>query len=123
MTPEEKYEQDLAAWKTRMGITPAMLPGTTEHSEMQEIVMKAADRKLTGEDYCIHCGNGPQPISGMVLITRMDDPYVQPQADDDEDDEDALPAVENRVRACPKCFAIEYQDAEDDRDETQPTTP
>lgn len=44
----------------------------------------------------------------MELITRRDDPYIQPEDDSDEDEEDRLPEVETRVRACPKCWAEEY---------------
>lgn len=114
----DQYESRLAEWMAKHGVTRAVIPGTPEHADAEEMALRAADKKLKGEDYCVLCGHGPQPISGMELITRQDDPYIQPENDSDEDEEDRLPEVETRVRACPKCWAVEYGDEDDDEDET-----
>ncbi len=117
----DEYDQRLAKWMTKHGVGREVIPGTIEHANAEEIALRVADKKLKGEDYCVICGKGPQPISGMELITRMNDPYIQPEDDSDEDEPDELPAVENRVRACPKCWAVEYgnQDEFSDKDDSE----
>jgi glyoxylase-like metal-dependent hydrolase (beta-lactamase superfamily II) len=112
----DDYETRLAEWKTKHGYVAPLGPeSTADEWAAADAAQKAADAKLKGEDYCVLCGHGPQPISGMVLITRRDDPYIQidDSEDEEDDDEDALPKVENRVRACPKCYAIEYGDEDE----------
>ena len=99
----EDYETQLAAWKTKHGFRD--LDPSAEEDEM----LRAADKALKGEDYCVICGNGPQKIAEMCLITRRDDPYIQPE----ESDEDENVQPDNRVRACPKCWAIEYGDEDE----------
>lgn len=109
----DDYEKRLAEWMAKHGVTRAAIPGTIEHADAEEVALRVADKKLKGEDYCVICGNGPQPISGMELITRRDDPYIQPE----EDDKDEFGNADTRVRACPKCWAVEYGDEDELSDE------
>lgn len=113
----DDYDQKLAVWMAKHGVGREVIAGTTEHADAEEMALRVADKKLKGEDYCVICGHGPQPISGMELITRRDDPYIQPEDDSDEDEEDRLPEVETRVRACPKCWAVKYGDEDELSDE------
>ena len=112
----DEYDQRLADWMAKHGVTRAVIVGTREHADAEEIALRCADKKLKGEDYCVVCGHGPQPISGMELITRRDDPYIQLEDAADGDDDD-LPEVKTRVRACPKCWAIEYGEEDELSDE------
>lgn len=100
----DDYEKRLADWMAKQGVGREVIAGTIEHADAEEMALRVADKKSKGEDYCVICGEGPQPISGMELITRRDDPYIQPEESDE--DEDGQP--DNRVRACPKCWKIEY---------------
>lgn len=109
----DDYEKRLAEWMAKHGVGREVIAGTIEHADAEEMALRVADKKLKGEDYCVICGHGPQPISGMELITRRDDPYIQPEDDSDEDEEDRLPEVETRVRACPECWAVEYGDEDE----------
>lgn len=93
-----EYDNKLAEWKAKAGYrTPEQV------DDEQDQATRAADRLRKGDDYCVYCGHGPQPISGMCLVTREDDPYVQ--MEDDDEDEDGLPVV---ARACPKCWQEEH---------------
>ena len=100
----DTYEQKLAEWMARHGVGREVIPGTIEAADAEDMARRVADKKRKGEDYCVVCGEGPQPISGMELITRRDDPYIQPE----EDDKDEFGNADTSVRACPKCWAVEY---------------
>jgi hypothetical protein len=99
------YEERLEKWKLDHG---AQLGDTDE-----DAILRAADKKLPGDSYCVLCGKGPQPISGMVLITYMDDPYKQSDPEEGEDRPDGNPPVAERIRACPECWKEEYGEEEE----------
>lgn len=109
----DDYEKRLAEWMARQGVGREVIAGTVEHGDAEEMAQRVADKKRKGDDYCVICGHGPQPISGMELITRRDDPYIQPE----EDDKDEFGNADTSVRACPKCWAIEYGDEDELSDE------
>lgn len=102
----DDYEARLSAWKKAHGFRDV-----SPEAEANEL-LKASDRTLDGEDYCVLCGKGPQKITDLVLITREDDPYIQP----DFDDQGEVPIAE-RVRACPKCWNQKYVEGDDDFDD------
>lgn len=101
------YEDRLSKWAANHGVVPHQ-PGSIEEAEAKDAALKACDKRMPGDDYCVICGHGPQPISGMMLITRRDDPYTQIDDMDDDGGDDDVAKEENRVRACPKCFEEEY---------------
>jgi hypothetical protein len=98
------YEARLAEWKARAGYREPL-----EESDEADAALVAADRKLPGEDYCVLCGEGPQPISSLVLITHRCDPYIQmDQSGEDEED-----MIDARLRACPRCYKENYEDEDE----------
>ncbi|HBJ87142.1 MAG TPA: hypothetical protein DDZ88_25435 [Verrucomicrobiales bacterium] len=105
----DNYESRLAEWKTKHGYRDL------DPDAEEEEALRAADKQLKGDDYCVLCGKGPQPISGMVLITYRDDPYLQP--DYGASDEPCPP--DERVRACPQCWAAERSEESNDESETR----
>ena len=98
------YGAQLAAWKSKVGYREPL-----DGEDDEEQTRCAADRKLPGEDYCVICGEGPQTISGMCLITRRTDPYLQCDHEKAEDED----APDNRSRACPRCFKENYVDEDE----------
>jgi hypothetical protein len=105
----DEYEARLSEWKARMGFRE---PHDVEDEQDQALM--ARDKKLEGEDYCVLCGEGPQPICDLVLITRRMDPYIQDEPDPDEDEELTEPS--HRVRACPTCYKAKYEDEDSEPD-------
>lgn len=92
----DTYEQQLAAWKARHGLTNAKGEDVTA-----EDIMAAEDAKATGKAYCWRCTN-EFPIREMIVDTN---PYIQ-----DEDApyrEDGYVPKKYRVRVCKPCHAKE----------------
>jgi hypothetical protein len=100
VVPAEQYDAALNAWKLKHGYANT----TADASDNGIFEQVAADRQRKGDSYCVLCSKGPQPISGMRLITRAEDPYMQFDNDPADDDKE-----ENRVRACPECFKEKYE--------------
>lgn len=102
----DAYEQQLAEWKAKHGVT------TPTGDEIDpEDVMVAEDAKRPGKDYCGHCA-AQFRIADMRLITRRDDPYIQYDEDEPSNKPDYWIAVKHRVRACKPCFKEHYESEE-----------
>ncbi len=101
----DAYEEQLAQWKARNGIT------TAEGKDIEpEDVMVADDAKRAGKDYCGRCAEQFK-ICDMRLVTRRDDPYIQ--MDDDGEEHGKPPywiPIKDRVRMCKPCFKTQYED-------------
>lgn len=95
----DDYEQRLAQWKARHGLTSVGEPTMDD-------LMAAEDQKSTEEDYCWICGQ-PFPVSEMVIDA---DPYLY--SDDDQVRDDGWIPSENRVRACTACHAKSEEEEE-----------
>tara|TARA_R110002050_G_scaffold243758_1_gene380244 strand:+ start:535 stop:942 length:408 start_codon:yes stop_codon:yes gene_type:complete len=98
------YETRLRDWKIKQGFRD-------QEEQDDDEALRAADRKRPGSDYCVYCGNGPQPIAGMILITETDDPYIQMDPDEPGEGEEPL---DHRVRACPQCWREECGPEDDE---------
>lgn len=92
----DKYEQELADWKARHGLTNAKGEDITA-----EDIMAAEDAKSTKKDYCWRCAE-EFPIKEMIVDT---DPYIQDE-DAPQRDDDYIPA-KYRVRVCKPCHKKE----------------
>jgi hypothetical protein len=97
------YEQDIAAWKAKHGITPASLDAPDP-----EELMVVADAKRPGKDYCVHCAERFK-IADMRLISRSDDPYIQCDEEPLNDRQPWHIPVQHRCRACKPCFKEHYE--------------
>lgn len=100
----DPYEQQLAQWKAKHGVT------TPAGEDIDpEDVMAAGDAKRPGKDYCVHCAE-QFAIADMRLITRSQDPYIQYDGDEPSDRHpDYWIAVKHRCRACKPCFKEHYE--------------
>lgn len=89
-----EYEQELEAWKLRIGLKNA-----TDAKNQDELLMAAEESQSKNTAWCIGCDR-EMMIRDMRLITRSIDPYMQC----DEGETDYIEKA-NRVRMCPQCFA------------------
>ncbi len=109
----DAYEQQLAEWKAKNGVTT---PAGEDINP--EDVMVADDAKRAGKDYCVHCAERFK-IADMRLISRRDDPYIQFDEDGEHSGKpDYWIAVQHRCRACKPCFKEHYEEDNNDAPDT-----
>lgn len=93
----ENNDAEIAAWKQRHGIDPAI------EVNQDELRMAGEETKSKAKAWCFGCDKY-MPVCEMKLLTRRVDPYVQ----FDEGETDYI-VKDCRVRMCHTCFKEKYE--------------